>query len=128
VKQFRQIVSASRKQVVQLIEGIRESNILPLSLNTWYKYVYKLGLHRSKANPRTKKHVTGIRASRPNEIWHVDITQFETEDRQKNFIYLTADNYSKKILSFKIADRVKALFRKETILSAYQAINEQRLC
>lgn len=88
---------------------------LPLSLNTWYKYSRRLGITRPKPNDRRKKSVEGIRAQRPNQIWHADITRFVTADNVAYFIYLVVDNFSRRILSWRISDKVSALTRRETI-------------
>lgn len=74
-------------------------NILPLNLNTWYKYVHKLGLLRPRGASRRKKNTTGVRAVRPHQLWHADITTFVTSDHCKHFIYLVVDNFSRKILA-----------------------------
>ena len=98
-------------------------NILPLSLNTWYKYVHKLGLVRPKPDSRRKKKTLGIRADRPHQLWHADITTFVTADRVRHFIYLVADNFSRKILSWLIAPSVSAELRKTTILDALNKVS-----
>ena len=63
-------------------------NILPLSLNTWYKYVRKLGLSRPRPASRRKKNVISIRACHPHQLWHADITVFITADQVK-ILYLS---------------------------------------
>src|SRR5579859_5952146 len=88
---------------------------LPLALNTWYKYAKRLSLTRLKTDGRRKKHVEGIRAISPNQIWHADITRFVTSDNQIHYIYLVVDNFSRKILSWFVADKVSALIRRNTI-------------
>ncbi len=96
---------------------------LCISLNTWYKYVNKFGLNRSKPKSRRKNSEVSIRADKANQIWHADITEFKTPDNVKHFIYLVVDNFSRKILSWKIADKIKSVYRKETIQEALDAIN-----
>jgi putative transposase len=97
------------------------NELLSISLNTWYKYVNKFGLQRIRPASRRKKNTIGIRADRPHQIWHADITIFETKDRIKQYIYLVVDNFSRKILSWKVAESVKASIRNETILDAIEA-------
>lgn len=99
------------------------NNTLPLSLNTWYKYVNKFGLSRPRPASRRKKNAFSVRAQRPHEIWHADITAFVTADHVKHYIYLVVDNFSRKILSWKIADSVKAEFRRSTIEEALGKVN-----
>lgn len=99
------------------------NNILPLSLNTWYKYVNKFGLARPKPHLRKKKNEVSVRAERPHQIWHADITQFVSGDHAKHYIYIVIDNFSLKILSWEIADAVKAEIRKSTIEVALVTVN-----
>jgi putative transposase len=94
------------------------NQILSFSINTWYKYINKLGLTRTTPHGRRKKNKTGIRATEPHKIWHADITIFETLDGVKHYIYLVADNYSRKILSYTIARKVRAHIRRSTVLHA----------
>jgi putative transposase len=97
-------------------------NILPLSLNTWYKYVNKLGLARTKPVSRRKKNTISIRAERAHQIWHADITMFTTADQARHYIYLVADNFSRKIVAWKIARTVNAAFREQTIEDALRNV------
>jgi len=95
-------------------ESLKDGS-LPLSLNTWYKYAKRLGIVRLSPNGRRKKRVEGIRAIRPNQIWHADITRFITVDNQVSYIYLVVDNFSRKILSAFVANKVSALIRRLTV-------------
>ena len=97
------------------------SGTLPLALNTWYKYAQRLGIQMLKPKDRRKKQVVGIRAERPNQIWHADITRFVTLDNQVHYIYLVVDNFSRKILSCFVASKVSALIRRLTIGEALKA-------
>lgn len=98
------------------------SNVLALSLNTWYKYVHKLGIIRHKPESRRKKTAVSIRAERPHQLWHADITSFVTTDYVRHYIYLVVDNFSRKILSWKVADAVNAAFRQDSIRQALEKI------
>ncbi len=103
--------------------ALRE-NILPLSLNTWYKYVHKLGINRPRPVSRRKKSNVSIRAQHPHQIWHADITVFTTVDQVKHYIYCVVDNYSRKILSCIAHPSVKAELRHETVADALKKVNE----
>jgi transposase InsO family protein len=102
------------------------NNILPLSLNTWYKYANKFGLARVTALSRRKKtHIT-VRAEIPHPIWHADITSFVTTDNVRHYIYLVVDNFSRKILSWLIDGSVKAEYRKVTIDEALKKASPKK--
>jgi putative transposase len=98
-------------------------NILPLHINTWYKYVNKFGLVTSRPPSRRKKNAVSVRAQHPHQIWHADITVFVTADHVKHYIYAVVDNFSRKILSWLITDSVKAKSRKVTIAEALKKVN-----
>ncbi len=44
----------------------------------------------------------GIRAERPNEIWHIDTTLIRLVDGTKAYLHAVIDNYSRRILSWRI--------------------------
>ncbi len=104
------------------LHALRE-NILALSLNTWYKYVHKLGIHRPCSLSRRKKNSVGVRADHPHQLWHADITVFTTADQIKHYIYCVVDNYSRKILTCAAYPSVKVEFRRSTIEDALNKIN-----
>jgi transposase InsO family protein len=78
-----------------------------------------------KTKDRRKKQVVGIRADRPNQIWHADITRFVTLDNVVHYIYFVVDNFSRKILSWRVASKVNALIRRETIGEAMKELKNQ---
>jgi hypothetical protein len=97
----------------------RREEILFLSDSSWYKYARLLGIKRTKPNSRRKKNKIGIRTSAPNQKWHADVSVFKI-DNVKHYIYLVADNYSRRILSWKVSDKLNASIRIQTIRDAYQ--------
>lgn len=97
--------------------ALRE-NFLSVSLATWYLYKNKLGIERLALQKKIKCS-SGIRASFPDQIWHADITIVKTKDNQKYYVYLLMDNFSRFILSWRIAEVVSAQIRVETIREAY---------
>jgi len=100
--------------------GIRKSQ-LTMSLGTFYMINRKLKIRDTYTNrKKKKKYKTGIRAISPNQIWHADITILKTLDGVKHYIYLVIDNYSRKILSYEVCNKVSGLFRLSTIEEAYQ--------
>lgn len=89
-----------------------------LGLQSWYKYNQrykfrikpKKGIFKAKYNP--------LRASRPNEIWHADVTIFRTLDEVKHYIYLIVDNFSRHIINWKISTECNGAIRTETLREA----------
>src|SRR5579859_1018563 len=91
-----------------------------LSSSTFYKYTALLQLKRSAPSHRRKNHHTGIRAVAPLQILHADTTIFTTADNRKNYIYLVQDNFSRTILSYRVADTCKACFVFENLQQVHR--------
>lgn len=104
-------------------KGIRDKE-LSISLGTMYKMNRLLEIRKTKDKPRKKKRKTGIKANSPNQIWHADITTMKTLDNKRHYIYLLIDNFSRKVLSYEIKERVSGLVTARTIYEAYnKALN-----
>jgi transposase InsO family protein len=87
-------------------------------LGTFYHYASLLHGKASYPPSRRMKHRVGIRASRPFELLHADVTVFKTSDGTKLYIYLLVDNFSRAILSWQVASEYSFKFVKENILTA----------
>ena len=102
------------------LNGIRNGSI-SVSENTMYKVNKVLGIRKSREVVKKKKrHKQGIRATAPNQIWHADITTLKTLDNKRYYISLVMDNYSRRILSYAVSDKVLGLVTKSTIEEAYE--------
>ena len=73
-----------------------QKDLLSVSLNSWYKYakIFNIKLN----NYRKRKYDIGIRASKPLQILHADVTLFKTLDNVRACIYIIVDNCSRYIL------------------------------
>jgi putative transposase len=94
---------------------ILRDRVAAFNISTFYKYVSLLGLKRKGPAHRRKNHQTGIRASAPLQLLHADMTIFRTADNKKHYIYLVQDNYSRAILSYRVADSCKAQLTFENL-------------
>ncbi len=67
---------------------------------TWCRYVRDRGWRRprKRVHPCTPK--VGVRAAKPNELWHVDTTVIRLLDGSKVYMRAVIDNYSRRILSW----------------------------
>lgn len=99
--------------------GIRNGK-LSVSENTMYKINKVLGIRSRKNTFKKKRHKEGIRAERPNQYWHADITKVKTLNNKWYCVYLVVDNYSRCILSYEIHDTVSGLVTKSTLEEAYE--------
>ncbi len=87
---------------------------------SWYKYSRLFGFTGKRfKKPRQSK---GIRAFRPNEIIHADITCLKLLDGLTAYIYLIADNFSRFVISYKVSLRVSAEIALSNLKDAYSSI------
>ncbi len=93
------------------------NKIVSMGESTWYKYAGLLNVKRMK--PKTvKTKETGIRATKPNELWHADVMYFFTPDRMKYYIYTVVNNFSRFPLSVEVSDKLSGKFRVQTFRNA----------
>jgi putative transposase len=71
---------------------------------TWYKLIIERGWTRPRTREYPNKPKVGIRATKPNEAWHVDTTIIKLLDRTKVYLHAVIDNNSRKILAWTISD------------------------
>lgn len=67
---------------------------ISMSRTTWYRYCLKLDISKKRKKEKQKRDRGSVKASRPNEIWHMDITEFITSDHIKFYIHTVLDNNS----------------------------------
>ncbi len=95
------------------------NNIVNASLATWYNYITKLGWDRPRSSKKLK-YETGIRANRPHQIWHADITVVKCLNGMKYYVYLLMDNFSRFILNYQVSEKVSAEIRMQSIKQVYE--------
>ncbi len=71
------------------------------SPTTWYRLIRKNRWRRPRRRVYPEKPKIGIRASKPNEIWHVDTTIIRLLDGTRVYLHAVIDNFSRKILGWK---------------------------
>ena len=99
-------------------QALREGEV-SCCLSTFYKYARLLCIDRKVPKHRRKNHTIGLRALRPGQIWHADVTIFRTIDNIKHYIYLVVDNYSRCILSWDVSTKLSSNIRMKTFKEAY---------
>lgn len=112
-----------------LMYHAQREGILFCGIDSWYKYLKLNQVVREKwSRHRPKKYWEGVRASRPHELWHIDITEIKTKYGEKYYLQMVVDNYSRAILSWKISDRkmmkislstLKRAFKDNSVLPEY---------
>jgi putative transposase len=76
------------------------------SPSTWYVLARKAGWRRSRNRVYPAKPKVGIRASAPNELLHLDVTIIRLLDGTRIYLHAVIDNFSRRILSWALEDRL----------------------
>ena len=88
------------------------------SATTWYRLVrrYRWRRPRQRVHPAQPK--VGIRAARPNEIWHVDTTLLRLLDGSRAYLHAVIDNFSRRILAWKVLATFEPTTTAELLIRA----------
>lgn len=98
-------------------KAIRD-NAISMAESTWYKYVRKLGYSDSRRPMKKSRPKGSFDAFRPNQTWHMDLSQFKTTDNVTFYIYTVVDNFSRKIIAWDIAQNKSPKIRMQTVKEA----------
>jgi transposase InsO family protein len=73
--------------------------------STWCRLVRERGWRRPRLRVHPEQPREGIRATKPNEILHIDTTIIRLLDHTKVYLHAVIDNFSRRILAWRLADR-----------------------
>jgi putative transposase len=73
------------------------------SSSAWYRQIRLHNWRRPRTRLYPAKPKVGIRASKANEIWHVDTSIIKLLDGTKTYLCAVIDNYSRRILGWKLS-------------------------
>ena len=91
---------------------------ISMSIQSWYHYAKLLGLGQNRKKFYKKRKRISVRAEKPNEIWHMDVTRFKTSDGNWAYIYTLMDNFSRRILSWNVNHTLSGKIRLESLKNA----------
>ncbi len=74
------------------------------SPTTWYRLVRANEWRRPRLRVHPAKPTVGIRATRPNEIWHVDTTLIRLLDGSKAWLHAIIVNFSRRVMAWRVND------------------------
>jgi transposase InsO family protein len=60
----------------------------------------------------------GVRASRPNEYWHIDVTVIKLLDGTRTYLHAVIDNFSRRILAWKLVLRLEPQTTCQVLIEA----------
>jgi len=92
------------------------------SASTWSKLARERGWRRPRTRVYPAKPKIGVRATRPNEYWHIDVTVIRLITGVKLYLHAVIDNFSRRILAWRLAERLDPTTTCEVLLEAGKAI------
>ncbi len=72
---------------------------------TWYKLVRVRGWRRPRMRVHPQRPKEGVRATGPDELWHIDTTVIRLIDGTKVYLHAVLDNFSRRILAWRVTER-----------------------
>jgi transposase InsO family protein len=97
-----------------------------VSVTTWARLVREHGWRRPRMRVHPAKPTIGVRASRPNEYWHIDVTVLKLLDGTKAYLHAAIDNYSRKVLAWALAARLDPLTTCQVLVAAGQHLSDDQ--
>ena len=88
------------------------------SASTWRRLVKVHKWRRTRQRVHPAKPKVGIRAMKSNEIWHIDTSVVRLLDGSKAYLHAVIDNYSRRILSWKVSSTFNPVATAEILLTA----------
>ena len=71
---------------------------------TWYKLVQERGWRRPRTQVHPRRPREGVRASEPDELWHIDTTVIRLLDGTKVYLHAVLDSFSRRILAWRVTE------------------------
>jgi transposase InsO family protein len=93
------------------------------SVTTWYRLVRDHQWRRPRQRVHPAKPKIGIRASRPNEIWHIDTTLIRLLDGSRAYLHAVIDNFSRRILAWKVSPTFDPEATAEILVTAAKGVH-----
>jgi len=91
------------------------------SPSTWYRLVRQHGWRRPRLRVHPAKPKTGLRTTRANEMWHIDTTVIRLLDGTRAYLHAVIDNFSRRILAWRVADTFAPINTVTVLLDASRA-------
>ena len=91
------------------------------SPSTWYRLVRKYGWRRPRLRVHPAKPKIGLRTTRADEMWHIDTTVIRLLDGTRAYLHAVIDNFSRRILAWRVADTFAPVNSVTVLLDASRA-------
>src|SRR5664279_4424150 len=89
-----------------------------VSPSTWRRLIHERGWIRPRHRVYPAKPKEGIRASKPNEYWHIDVTVIKLLDGTRTYLHAVIDNFSRRILAWKLVLRLEPQTTCQVLIEA----------
>jgi transposase InsO family protein len=77
-----------------------------VSTSTLCRLVRVRGWRRQRTRVHPESPEIGVRAKRPNDVWHIDVTILRLLDGTRAYLHAVIDNFSRRILAWRVTDRL----------------------
>ncbi len=88
------------------------------SPSTWHRLVRRHRWRRPRKRVHPAKPKLGIRADRPNQIWHIDTSVVRLLDGTHAYLYAVIDNFSRRILAWRVSEHFDPTMTLEVLVEA----------
>jgi transposase InsO family protein len=88
------------------------------SPSTWHRLVRQNGWRRPRLRVHPAKPQVGVRTTRADEMWHIDTTVIRLLDGTRAYLHAVIDNFSRRILAWRVADRFAPVNSVAVLLEA----------
>ncbi len=94
------------------------------SAGTWLRLIRSRGWRRPRTRVHPPKPTVGVRATRRNEYWHIDVTVIRLLDDTRVYLHAVIDNFSRRILSWKLARRIDPANTCAVLIEAGETLSD----
>jgi transposase InsO family protein len=94
------------------------------SASTWLRLIRERGWRRPRTRVHLAKPKVGIRASKPDEIWHMDVTVIRLLNGTKLYLHGVVDNFSRRLLAWKLVEQLSPTTTCEVLAEAAKHLSE----
>jgi hypothetical protein len=109
VKSFRAVSAyRQRKKTAWIREEFNPFGVLGrvfVSAGNWLRLIRERGRRRPRTRVHPARPKQGVRATKPNEYWHIDVTIIKLLDGTKVYLHAVIYKLSRRILAWKVALR-----------------------
>lgn len=92
--------------------------------STWYRANQSGNWIRSRKRIYPPKLRVGLRATKPNEYWHVDTTIVRLLNGSRVYLHAVLDNFSRRVLAWRLNDTFETVTTAERLKEAAKELPE----